>query len=1005
MSGRGTRPSNTLPTLVAALATTLLAASAAATPPATHALRPDQVDDARAMLATSPTPATLRVDPLDGTLRFAIGDFDLPVPATEAGARAVIAAYPSLFRLTDPDHELALERLAANPATGWTHVAFTRRQAGLPVEGERLTFHLDPAGHLRSITGRARPTFTRPATPSISGPAARAAVTAHLGWAAPRYPRPEPRLLWSWAEGRALTLAWEVRLWVPHPTDGMTARRCTVDATSGAIIACADDLHRQTFTLQAVQGFGSMSTGEQVSVDASYIPEQGFYVLADATKALAAGNFHVTLSANGWEDTSTIWQSPYSWIAAPDTWFKDPMGVEGHFNMDRVYDYFHGTHGWTSWNGTGASLVAFVHFGQNLNNAFWYSGAQAMYFGDGDGQLFNPLTRCLDVAGHEFSHAIITSTVDLAYENQSGALNEHIADFWGAAVDAAYGGDWVQIGELCMSPQAGAPALRNLLEPWKGYNPQPAHMSDFQQLPNTAEGDNGGVHVNSGIPNRAASLMAQQAGFAAVEQLYMAFLTGLYIAPLGTFSDWATGLQAACVEVAGAGSATCSAVDAGLADVGLLEGGGGGLCPPNSSLGGDGYCYCDPDTVYDAGTNSCVPGACGDVPGTGRCTGNLLETCVSGQLVQVDCTATGKACVLDQILGAVTCQAAAPCGGVTFEGTCDGAVAKRCLNGNLQQVDCLYYGQLCGTLQPQGYVGCLAGSTCTPACAGKTCGDDGCGGTCGVCGPGEVCSDADICVYQSGVPCGQVGAYGVCAGTILAYCSGNTLSVVDCADAGLSCEHNATQTGFDCLPNPAAMDCAEWSRGGGCNGDWLVYCQNEALHRIPCGVVFQGHTCDFSRDGGGFDCRPGAAGCGDITSEGVCDGQLLQFCQDGALQQTWCPDYGASCEWADGYGNRCVQAPCVSQCQGRVCGDDGCGGSCGACAAGSTCVNYACVGDDQLEAEAHGGTPATPILAPVDDGGCAGGSDPASTPLIWLLAALSLAWTGRRAAAVVGARA
>ena len=163
-------------------------------------------------------------------------------------------------------------------------------------------------------------------------------------------------------------------------------------------------------------------------------------------------------------------------------------------------------------------LNAYVHRGMGYNNAFW-DGSQ-MVFGDGDDMLFTDFTKSLDVIAHELTHGVTEFACGLEYHNQSGALNELMSDVFGSLVkqwagkETADQADWL-IGAEVFTPEIGADALRSLKAPGKAYNnptlgrdPQPDHMSKYVMLPDTDEGDNGGVHINSGIPNKAFHLTA-----------------------------------------------------------------------------------------------------------------------------------------------------------------------------------------------------------------------------------------------------------------------------------------------------------------------------------------------------------------------------------------------------------------------------------------------------------------------------------------------------------------
>jgi Zn-dependent metalloprotease len=173
-------------------------------------------------------------------------------------------------------------------------------------------------------------------------------------------------------------------------------------------------------------------------------------------------------------------------------------------------------------DGFGMRLNGYVHYGRRFDNAFW--DGQEMVFGDGDGRLFADFTLALDVVGHELTHGVTQTTAALVYHNQSGALNESISDVFGSLIkqwsrnQAASEADWL-IGVEILTPGFTGDALRSMKDPGHAYDnpimgkdPQPAHMRGYVELPDTARGDNGGVHINSGIPNKAFYLVATNIG-------------------------------------------------------------------------------------------------------------------------------------------------------------------------------------------------------------------------------------------------------------------------------------------------------------------------------------------------------------------------------------------------------------------------------------------------------------------------------------------------------------
>ena len=163
-------------------------------------------------------------------------------------------------------------------------------------------------------------------------------------------------------------------------------------------------------------------------------------------------------------------------------------------------------------------LDSTVHYGDDYNNAFW-NGTQMVY-GDGDGDIFQRFTKSIDVIGHELTHGITQYEAALEYEGQAGALNESFSDVFGSLIkqyslkQKADKADWL-IGEGLFTRKVKGIALRSMKDPGTAYNdpiigkdPQPGHMNDYV---NTTS-DNGGVHINSGIPNRAFYFTAVELG-------------------------------------------------------------------------------------------------------------------------------------------------------------------------------------------------------------------------------------------------------------------------------------------------------------------------------------------------------------------------------------------------------------------------------------------------------------------------------------------------------------
>jgi len=197
---------------------------------------------------------------------------------------------------------------------------------------------------------------------------------------------------------------------------------------------------------------------------------------------------------------------------------KDPAVNEAYDGAGATYDFYEKVFCRNSIDGKGMRLDSSVHYGRGFDNAFW-NGTQMVY-GDGDGRIFNRFTVAVDVIGHELTHGVTGTEANFDYEWQPGALNESFSDVFGSMVkqwklgQKADEADWL-IGAGLFTPKVKGEGIRSMLHPGTAYDdpvlgkdPQPASMRDFYE----GYDDNGGVHVNSGIPNRAFALAALALG-------------------------------------------------------------------------------------------------------------------------------------------------------------------------------------------------------------------------------------------------------------------------------------------------------------------------------------------------------------------------------------------------------------------------------------------------------------------------------------------------------------
>ncbi len=312
--------------------------------------------------------------------------------------------------------------------------------------------------------------------------------------------------LWVFRGGNGDRLTWRVRFPQTENEKGPTMPVYFVDAQTNTEIGYYDNLQTQS------------STGSGVSLYSGTVPLDTFrsgttYYLEDTVRKVGTFNYNnSTTTQFRYSDLDNLWDSAVQ-----------RAGVDAQYGAIKTYDYFKNVHGRNGIDGSGGpgSTVSIdgvtnligsrVHYSTNYNNAFW--NGQYMTYGDGDGTTFTPLVT-LDIAGHEMTHGITERTAGLVYSGESGALNESMSDVFGAMVERYALGEstntW-KIGEQAYTPNTAGDALRYMDNPHLASNggytadDDPDHYNERY----TGSSDNGGVHINSGIANKAFYLVAK----------------------------------------------------------------------------------------------------------------------------------------------------------------------------------------------------------------------------------------------------------------------------------------------------------------------------------------------------------------------------------------------------------------------------------------------------------------------------------------------------------------
>ncbi|HSM57233.1 MAG TPA: M4 family metallopeptidase [Candidatus Sulfomarinibacteraceae bacterium] len=399
-----------------------------------------------------------------------------PVQAPEAAspettARAFLSTYGKLFGLADAERDLRLKK-QQTLEDGRSFVRFQQTYDGIPIIGGELIVQTGPRQQVISANGELLPGLQLDPTPAIDIETAREVA---LGKVAKEYGLPssdltatEPEL---WIYDPAIMggpgpqfsrLVWRVEV---TPVELLPIREFVlIDAQLGAIALHFNQVHtakdRETYT----------------AGNATTLP--GTLVCDESDPTCAAGDAHAKAA---------------------------------HEYAGDTYDFYTDHHGRDGIDDAGMTIISTVRYGLNYANAFW-NGEQMVY---GDAYGF-PLAD--DVVAHELTHGVTDHSSELFYFYQSGAINESFSDVWGEFVDLTNGagsdapGDRWAIGE----DVSGLGAIRNMEDPTLFNHPDRVGSALYycaQSDLYSGAGDNGGVHINSGVNNKAVFLMTDGGNF------------------------------------------------------------------------------------------------------------------------------------------------------------------------------------------------------------------------------------------------------------------------------------------------------------------------------------------------------------------------------------------------------------------------------------------------------------------------------------------------------------
>ncbi|ARK13380.1 M4 family metallopeptidase [Fibrella sp. ES10-3-2-2] len=483
----------------------------------------------------------------------------------------------SVLSLADPEQSFSIKQ-STTDELGQTHHRLRQTHRGVPVYGAELTVH-QAAGEVMLMTGQYRvvpPTLA--VRPSLSLAQAGKVALRHAGKVAPVQVFGQGLLRLEAIAGELCVYAGGVNETLPpRLAYDLTIRPNLLERWQYLIDAETGEVLKRFNNTCSIDGPRDASARDLNGVTRTFKTYQSGsnYLLLDATRAMYSatksklpdspiGALWTIDAANTYGDNMSVKQVT---SATNTNW--SPTAASAQYNGGIAYEYFLKTFGRNSINGSGGTVISIINVndpetGKGMDNAYW--NGEYMFYGNGD-VGFKPLAGSLDVAGHEMSHGVIQNSANLIYDGQSGAINESYADIFGVLIDRD---DWTIGEEVVVSRYFPSGALRSMSNPNQGGKSDNGYQpKTMAQYVSTTE-DNGGVHINSGIPNYAFYQVATATGKDKAEKIYYRALT-TYLTRSSKFLDLRLALVKAASDLHGASSAEVTAVKTAFDNVGITE--------------------------------------------------------------------------------------------------------------------------------------------------------------------------------------------------------------------------------------------------------------------------------------------------------------------------------------------------------------------------------------------------------------------------------------------------
>ena len=432
-------------------------------------------------------PETGIVSFIGGGAPIPMGTSRLRSRISQDRAQPILASYAPQFGLDKPDQDLLLTSKRTDD-NGDEVNRYQQTYQGVPVLAGELIVNMNQNGDLLSISGEVSQNPVLDTNPVIASDEASQSALGSIE-------------KWNQVEASVLIVSQPVLMIFDESLLSVSTRTPEL-VWQLRVSSAIDQPIREVFLINAQTGATSLHYSEIDSIGKVIIhkPVQANPTISTRVSPVLGNPDIRTYTMSGSSNNASL---PGTFVCSlANTGCSNGTNTDADqaekYALD-TYNFYATHHQRDSINNAGMAIISSVHYGVSYQNAFW-NGSQMVY---GDGFTAE------DVVGHELTHGVTDYTSQLVYYYQAGAINESFSDIWGEFIDQENNPGKSAANKWLIGDALPIGAIRSMKDPTVYHDPDKMSSSYFY----TGTGDNGGVHYNSSVNNKAAFLMVEGGSF------------------------------------------------------------------------------------------------------------------------------------------------------------------------------------------------------------------------------------------------------------------------------------------------------------------------------------------------------------------------------------------------------------------------------------------------------------------------------------------------------------